>query len=66
MFQDQMSDLMYRLSDYVPALNHVSPVTMVGIGIVALGSLCYLFTRVPEYLLVVVTALLYAAAPLIR
>ena len=37
-----------------------------GLGSVALGSLLYFFTRVPEFLLVVFTALLYAAAPLLR
>jgi|HubBroStandDraft_6_1064221.scaffolds.fasta_scaffold3699200_1 hypothetical protein len=66
MLHEMFSDYMYQVSEYLPVLSSVSPVTMIGLGIVALGSLLYLFTRVPEYLLVVVTALLYAAAPLLR
>ena len=66
MFSEAYSDFMYHASEYIPAITHVSPITMIGLGVVAMGTLLYLFTRVPEYLLVVVTALLYAAAPLLR
>jgi hypothetical protein len=66
MLLDQLSDYLTSLSDYMPALSHISPVTLVGTAIVAVCTLLYFFTRVPEYLLVVLTALLYAAAPLIH
>lgn len=66
MLLDQVSDYLSSLSDYMPALSTISPITVIGLGIVALCSLLYLFTRVPEYLLVIVTALLYAVAPLIH
>ena len=66
MLLDELSDYLSSLTDYFPALASLSPVTMVGLGIVAIGTLLYFFTRVPEFLLVVFTALLYAAAPLLR
>jgi hypothetical protein len=52
------------LSDYLPAVASLSPVTIVGIGIGAFGALLYLITRVPELLLVVATSLIYALVPL--
>jgi hypothetical protein len=66
MLLDELSNYLSSLTDYFPVITNMSPVTMVGIGIVALGSVLYFFTRVPEFLLVVLTALLYAAAPLLR
>ena len=66
MLLDELSNFLSSLTDYFPAITNLSPVTMVGIGVVALGGLLYFFTRVPEFLLVVFTALLYAAAPLLR
>jgi hypothetical protein len=66
MLLDQIQNVLNSLSDYLPAITSLSPVTMAGLGVVALCSLLYFFTRVPEFLLVVLTAMLYAAAPLLR
>jgi hypothetical protein len=66
MLLDELSNYLSSLTDYFPVITNLSPVTLAGMGIVALGSLLYFFTRVPEFLLVVLTALLYAAAPLLR
>jgi hypothetical protein len=52
------------LSNFLPSFTSLSPVTMVGIGIGALGALLYLVTRVPELLLVVATSIIYAVIPL--
>ncbi len=59
------SDCVASLSDYAPVITHLSPVTMVGIAVAAAATLFYLVTRTPELLLVIFTAMLYAAAPLI-
>lgn len=53
------------ISDYLPAVLSMSPVTMVGVGIGATGSLLYVFTRIPELLLVVATSMTYAVVPLL-
>lgn len=58
--------MLEMLSDYMPAVMHLSPVTMVGAGIGAFGGLLYLLTRIPELLLVVGTSLLYAVVPLLH
>lgn len=66
MILDYMQLGLNFLSDHMPTISAISPVTMAGAGIVALSALLYLFTRVPEYLLVLLTAMLYAAAPLLH
>ncbi len=61
-----IQDLFARLTDYFPMLLTLSPITVVGLGIVALSTLMYLVTRTPEYLLVVLTAMMYSAVPLLH
>lgn len=47
----------------MPAFMQMSPVTMMGVGIAAFAALVYLFTHASEMLLVVMTAVVYAAVP---
>jgi hypothetical protein len=54
-----------QISDYLPAITSISPITIAGLGIGALGTLLYIFTRMPELLLMVATAVIYAAVPLL-
>lgn len=57
--------MLNSLMDYLPVVMSISPITAVGLGIVALGTLMYLLTRTPEFLLVVLTAMMYSAVPLL-
>ena len=56
--------MMNTLSDYLPAVSSLSPITVVGLAVGAAGALLYLISRVPELLLVTGTALIYALVPL--
>jgi hypothetical protein len=60
-----MTPIIEKLSDYLPAITSISPITIAGIGVTALAGLLYLFMRIPELLLVMLTGILYAAAPLL-
>ena len=60
-----MLQAIQNASDLLPALAHLSPVTMVGVGISAVATLVYVMTRMPELMLVVITSLMYAAVPLL-
>jgi hypothetical protein len=57
--------MLEQFSDYLPVITSVSPITIAGLGIGAFGTLLYIFTRMPELLLMVATAVLYAAVPLL-
>jgi hypothetical protein len=57
--------MLEQLSGYLPVITSVSPITIAGLGIGALGTLLYIFTRMPELLLMVATAVIYAAVPLL-
>jgi hypothetical protein len=57
--------MLEQLSDYLPVVTSISPITIAGLGIGALGTLLYIFTRMPELLLMVATAVIYAAVPLL-
>ena len=57
--------MLETVSDYLPAITSVSSITIAGVGISAFTALIYLFTRIPELLLVIATAMIYAAAPLL-
>jgi hypothetical protein len=57
--------MLEMLSNNLPAITSISPITVAGVGISALAALVYLFTRLPEMLLVIATATIYAAVPLL-
>jgi hypothetical protein len=57
--------MMTQLISMFPMVASMSPVTVAGIGLIAVSSVMYLFSRMPEFLMVAATALIYAAVPLI-
>jgi hypothetical protein len=61
----QEQAMLEMLSNSLPAITSISPITVAGVGVSALAALIYLFTRLPEMLLVIATAVIYAAVPLL-
>jgi hypothetical protein len=61
-----MQAMLDQLSDYLPIVATLSPITVFGLGIGAFCTLLYLLTRAPEFLLIVITAMLYSAVPLMH
>ncbi|HSV13311.1 MAG TPA: hypothetical protein VLI90_03585 [Tepidisphaeraceae bacterium] len=57
--------MLETITNNLPAIASISPITVAGVGVSALAALLYLFTRVPEMLLVIATAIIYAAVPLL-
>jgi len=60
-----VADMYDRFYDMIPAILKFSPVTIIGAGVCAVATLFYLFTRIPEFLIVIGTALVYTAVPLL-
>jgi hypothetical protein len=61
---DSVANMYDQFYDCIPAILKFSPVTMIGAGVCAVATLFYLFTRIPEFLIVIATALVYTAVPL--
>ncbi len=57
--------MMVQISNYLPIVATLSPVTVAGIGLIALSSVLYLVSRAPEFLMVAATAMMYSVVPLI-
>ncbi len=61
---DSFANMYEQFYDWIPAILKFSPVTIIGAGVCAVATLFYLFTRIPEFLIVIATALVYTAVPL--
>ena len=61
---NSVADMYDQFYDMIPAILKFSPVTIAGAGVVAVATLFYIFTRVPEFLIVIGTALVYTAVPI--
>ncbi len=57
--------MMTQLTNMFPVIASMSPVTVAGLGLIAVSAVLYLFSRMPEFLMVAATAMIYAAVPLI-
>lgn len=53
------------IAELIPALTNVSPITLAGVGVVGVGLVMFLLTRMPEFLLVIFVALAYSTTPLL-
>jgi hypothetical protein len=69
MFQQPLAgatkNMMTQLTNALPMISSLSPITVAGVGVIAVSALLYLFCRAPEFLMVAATAAMYAAVPLI-
>lgn len=61
---DSLANMYDQFYDWIPAILKFSPITIIGTGVCAVATLFYLFTRIPEFLIVIGTALVYTAVPL--
>jgi hypothetical protein len=61
---NSVADMYDQLYDMMPEILKFSPVTIAGAGVVAVAALFYVFTRIPEFLIVIGTALVYTAVPI--
>ncbi len=61
---NSVADMYDQFYDMMPAILKFSPVTMIGAGVCAVAALFWLFTRIPEFLIVIGTALVYTAVPI--
>jgi hypothetical protein len=61
---NNVADMYDKFYDMIPEILKFSPVTIIGAGVCAVATLFWLFTRIPEFLIVIGTALLYTAVPL--
>jgi hypothetical protein len=61
---DSVANAYDQFYDWIPAILKFSPITIIGTGVCAVATLFYLFTRIPEFLIVIATALVYTAVPL--
>jgi hypothetical protein len=61
---NSVADMYDQFYDMIPAILKFSPVTIAGAGVVAVATLFYIFTRIPEFLIVIGTAMVYTAVPI--
>ncbi len=54
------------LEQLLPALSGISPITVIGLGVLVVALVLYGLTQVPEYLIVVATSALYTLVPLLK